>query len=98
MAEMDHEWNLVGKFAYLSPLNPADDVRIKDYFTTAVRTSAGGLTMMLIPRIDGVETKLIKTSYSSSAGTAYVTFDNVMVPVENVIGEVDKGFAIVLSK
>jgi alkylation response protein AidB-like acyl-CoA dehydrogenase len=54
--------------------------------------------MLLIPRIEGVETKLIKTSYSSSAGTAYVTFDDVMVPVENVIGEVDKGFAIVLSK
>lgn len=35
--------------------------------------------MLLIERSEGVETKLIKTSYSPSAGTAYVTFDNVCV-------------------
>ena len=33
--------------------------------------------MLLIERSEGVETKLIKTSYSPSAGTAYVTFENV---------------------
>lgn len=33
--------------------------------------------MLLIERGEGVETKLIKTSYSTSAGTAYVTFENV---------------------
>ena len=31
-----------------------------------------------------VRTKPIKTSYSAAAGTAYVTFDDVHVPVENV--------------
>lgn len=54
--------------------------------------------MLLIPRQEGVETRPIKTSYSSSAGTAYITFDNVLVPVENLIGEMDKGFPIILSK
>lgn len=34
--------------------------------------------MLLIERGEGVETKPIKTSYSPSAGTAYVTFENVM--------------------
>lgn len=33
--------------------------------------------MLLIERGEGVETKPIKTSYSPSAGTAYVTFENV---------------------
>lgn len=33
--------------------------------------------MLLIERGEGVETKPIKTSYSASAGTAYVTFENV---------------------
>lgn len=33
--------------------------------------------MLLIERGDGVETKPIKTSYSPSAGTAYVIFENV---------------------
>ncbi|CDH54111.1 acyl-dehydrogenase [Lichtheimia corymbifera JMRC:FSU:9682] len=49
--------------------------RFADYFATAVRTEKG-ISMLLIPRCDGVETKPIKTSYSPSAGTAYVTFDN----------------------
>lgn len=43
---------------------------------TGVRTGdRGSLSMLLIPRSDAVETKPIKTSYSSSAGTAYVTFN-----------------------
>lgn len=33
--------------------------------------------MLLIERTEGVETKHIKTSSGSSAGTAYVTFENV---------------------
>jgi alkylation response protein AidB-like acyl-CoA dehydrogenase len=51
----------------------------------------------LIPRGEGVETKAIKTSYSATAGTAYVTFDNVRVPVSNTLGEVGKGMQVILS-
>jgi len=43
--------------------------------------------MVLIERSEGVSTKLIKTSYSPSAGTAYIIFENVKVPVENLLGE-----------
>lgn len=46
---------------------------------TGVRTSEHGLSMLLIPRGEGVETKIIKTAYSHSAGTAQVTFDHVLV-------------------
>jgi hypothetical protein len=49
-----------------------------DYFSTAVRTGGpgmGGISLLLIPRGEGVTTKIIKTSYSSSAGTAYVYFE-----------------------
>ncbi|KAH7105278.1 acyl-CoA dehydrogenase NM domain-like protein [Auriculariales sp. MPI-PUGE-AT-0066] len=67
-----------------------------DYFTTACRTKKG-LTVILIPRTDGVETRPIKTAYSSTAGTAYVTFDNVRVPVENTLGEEEKGLKVILS-
>lgn len=44
------------------------------YFTTAVVTSKG-ISMLLIERGPGVETKKIKTSYSAAAGTAYVIFE-----------------------
>lgn len=53
--------------------------------------------MILIPRGEGVATKPIKTSYSSTAGTAFVTFDEVKVPVEYTLGEVNKGLKVVLS-
>lgn len=71
-----------------------------DWFTTLVRTGgpgAGGLSFLLIPRCDGVETKTIQTSYSKSAGTAYIQFDNVKVPVENLIGGENAGFFLSMS-
>ena len=53
-----------------------------DYFVTAVHTvkpgddiSHGTMSMLLISRDMGVVTKQIKTSYSSSAGTALVPRD-----------------------
>jgi len=64
-----------------------------DYFTTAVRTGSGrgGISMLFITRDMGVQTKPIKTTYSSCAGTALVIFDNVKVPVENLMGIGNKG-------
>lgn len=66
-------------------------------FTTLVRTGgpgAGGLSMLLIERGPGVETSKIATAYSKSAGTAYIQFKDVKVPVENVIGAEGAGFFI----
>jgi carbohydrate-binding DOMON domain-containing protein len=34
-------------------------------------------------------TQIIKTSYSASAGTSYVTMEDVLVPVEHLIGQVN---------
>ena len=56
-----------------------------------------GFTVILIPRGPGVSTKQIKTSYSSAAGTAYVTFDNVKVPIANTLGKVGAGMSVILS-
>ncbi|KAI0761744.1 acyl-CoA dehydrogenase NM domain-like protein [Irpex lacteus] len=42
-------------------------------------------------------TKAIKTAYSSTAGTAYVTFDNVRVPVSYTLGQVNAGMKVILS-
>ncbi|KAG0124905.1 acyl-CoA dehydrogenase/oxidase [Tuber indicum] len=67
-----------------------------DYFTTAVKTEKG-YSMLLIERGEGVETEQIKTSYSSAAGTAFITFDNVKVPVENLLGKEHQGFPVIMS-
>ena len=74
--------------------------RYADYFTTLCNTDKGYALLCIqrdrseeYPDGDRVTTKAIPTSYSKSAGTAYVTFNDAMVPVENVIGEIGQGFA-----
>ncbi|ODO03361.1 acyl-CoA dehydrogenase [Cryptococcus wingfieldii CBS 7118] len=67
-----------------------------DYFTVGCRTE-GGLTVFLVPRTENVTTKQIKTSYSTAAGTAYITFDNVYVPNENMLGPENGGLLVILS-
>ena len=67
-----------------------------DYFVTGVKTDKG-LSVLLIERGEGVETKAIKTSYSPTAGTTFITFDNVKVPVENLLGKENKGIYVILS-
>ena len=61
-----------------------------DYFVTAVRTGKKGMkgvSMLLVERSPGVSTKQISTSYSKSGGTALILYDNVKVPVENMLGK-----------
>ncbi len=53
--------------------------------------------MILIPRGEGVSTKPIKTSYSPVAGTAYVVFNKVRVPVANTLGKVGAGMSVILT-
>lgn len=71
-----------------------------DYFTTAVRTGGkgmGGISLLLISRDMGVTTKPIKTSYSPAAGTAMVFYENVKVPVENLLGKENDGFKCIMD-
>jgi hypothetical protein len=67
-----------------------------DYFVTGCRTERG-FSVLLIPRGEGVETTLIKTSYSTAAGTAFVQFENVKVPAENLLGHEHNGFIVIMS-
>jgi len=70
-----------------------------DYFVTAVRTGGkgmGGISLMLIERDDGVETKKISTSYAPCAGTAYVIYEDVEVPTSRLLGKENQGFACIM--
>ncbi|KAF9468151.1 acyl-CoA dehydrogenase/oxidase [Collybia nuda] len=68
-----------------------------DYFTVGCRTDQGGMVVLVIERGPGVETKPIKTSYSTTAGTGYITFENVHVPYENTLGSDNGGLQVILS-
>ncbi|CAA7267132.1 unnamed protein product [Cyclocybe aegerita] len=57
-----------------------------DYFTVAYHAE-GDYMVLVVPRQEGLTTKPIHTSYSITAGTAFVTFDNVSVRNEFVVTE-----------
>ena len=72
-----------------------------DYFTTAVRTGGegmGGVSVLLIERsFGGVSTRKMDCQGVWSSGTTYVTFEDVKVPVENLIGKQNKGFSVIMT-
>ena len=67
-----------------------------EYFTTAVRTGgegAGGVSLLLIERSSGgVSTRRMDCQGVWSSGTTYITFEDVKVPVENLLGKENQGF------
>jgi alkylation response protein AidB-like acyl-CoA dehydrogenase len=65
-----------------------------DYFVVGCKTESG-FSVILVTRDDTVETKLIKTSYSTTAGTAFVEFNNTKVPVEGLLGKEHQGFIVI---
>merc|ERR1712193_431797 len=74
-----------------------------DYFTTAVRTGTkesgmNGISVLLIERdMGGVSTRRMDCQGVWSSGTTYVTFEDVKVPVENLIGKENKGFRVIMT-
>jgi alkylation response protein AidB-like acyl-CoA dehydrogenase len=71
-----------------------------DYFTTAVRTGGpgmGGVSLLLIDRSPGVTTRQMNCSGVWSSGTTYITFEDVKVPVENLLGKENKGFKYIMN-
>jgi alkylation response protein AidB-like acyl-CoA dehydrogenase len=71
-----------------------------DYFTTAVRTGGpgmNGVSVLLIERSEGVSTRRMDCQGVWSSGTTYVTFEDVKVPVENLIGKENQGFKVVMT-
>jgi alkylation response protein AidB-like acyl-CoA dehydrogenase/predicted heme/steroid binding protein len=71
-----------------------------DYFTTAVRTGGPGMdgvSLLLIERGPGVSTRRMDCQGVWSSGTTYITFEDVKVPVENILGKVNKGFRVIMT-
>eukprot|EP01125_Pyxidicula_operculata_P019259 TRINITY_DN696_c1_g1_i1.p1 TRINITY_DN696_c1_g1~~TRINITY_DN696_c1_g1_i1.p1 ORF type:complete len:517 (-),score=74.53 TRINITY_DN696_c1_g1_i1:102-1652(-) len=71
-----------------------------DFFTTAVRTGGPGmegLSFLLIDKtLPGVSTRRMHCQGSLASGTTIVLYEDVLVPVENLIGEENKGFKYIM--
>merc|ERR1719281_1874069 len=73
-----------------------------DYFTVAVRTGPPGsahkgLSMLLLERsMPGITTQKMECMGVWPSGTTYITFQNVKVPKENIIGKLNDGFKQVM--
>ncbi|KAH8904542.1 acyl-CoA dehydrogenase [Coniochaeta sp. PMI_546] len=72
-----------------------------DYFTTAVRTGGpgmNGVSLLLIERdFGGVSTRRMDCQGVWSSGTTYITFEDVKVPVENLLGKENQGFRCIMT-
>jgi alkylation response protein AidB-like acyl-CoA dehydrogenase len=72
-----------------------------DYFTVLVRTGdkgMKGISMLLVEKtMPGVTTRKMHCSGVWSSGTTYITFDDVKVPVGNLLGKEGKGFKMAMS-
>ncbi|GAA5904104.1 hypothetical protein JCM8208_003448 [Rhodotorula glutinis] len=71
-----------------------------DYLVTAVRTGGkgmGGISLMVVERTEGLTTRKMDCQGVLASGTTYVTYEDVRVPVGNVLGKENKGFQIIMS-
>jgi len=72
-----------------------------EYFSTIVRTGGPGhkgLSILVIPKDSpGLTVKKITTTGWWAGNTTFIEFDDVMVPVENLVGAEGIGFAVMAT-
>ncbi|KAK2629523.1 hypothetical protein QTJ16_000343 [Diplocarpon rosae] len=72
-----------------------------DYVTAAVRTGgsgASGISVLIIPlRVSGVSTRKMSNSGVGASGSTFISFDDVLVPTENLIHKENRGFEVIMS-
>jgi acyl-CoA dehydrogenase len=72
-----------------------------DFLVTAVRTSDPdahrGISFLIIDRGPGVESRTLEKLGWHASDTALISFDEVFVPEENLLGEQDAGFYLIMA-
>ena len=72
-----------------------------DYCTAAVRTGGNGrdgVSALIIPmKAPGVTCRKLENSGVNASGSTYIEFDDVEVPIANLLGEENRGFDIIMS-
>jgi acyl-CoA dehydrogenase len=72
-----------------------------DMIVTAVKTTAEGghhgLSFLIVERGPGVESTALDKLGWHASDTAHITFDDVFVPEENLLGEENAGFYLIMA-
>lgn len=72
-----------------------------DYVTAAVRTGgpgAAGVSLLIIPlKAPGVATRKMHNSGVGASGSTFITFEDVVVPLENLLHKENRGFEVIMS-
>jgi acyl-CoA dehydrogenase len=72
-----------------------------DAIVTAVKTGDEGghhgLSFLIIDRGPGVESRPLEKLGWHASDTAHITFDDVFVPAENLLGEENQGFYLIMA-
>jgi acyl-CoA dehydrogenase len=72
-----------------------------DVLVTAVKTKAEGghrgLSFLIVERGPGVESSALEKLGWHASDTAHITFDDVFVPNENLLGEQNAGFYLIMA-
>ncbi|KAB8298892.1 hypothetical protein EYC80_001050 [Monilinia laxa] len=72
-----------------------------DYVTAAVRTGgagAAGISLLIIPlKSQGVSRRMMHNSGVGASGSTFITFDDVKVPLENLLHKENRGFEVIMS-
>jgi acyl-CoA dehydrogenase len=92
---VDGGWVVNGEKTYIT-----NGVRA-DFYVTAVRTTSegghGGMSFLVIEKGDGVGTAKLRKLGWHASDTATVAFDDVFVPEDHLLGELNKGFYLIMA-
>lgn len=94
----DGSWLLNGRKKWIGGASTATYLLVLARTSDITRSSIDGITMFILPRdTPGITTTPIDTMGIRALEQADILFENVRIPENLVLGEVDKGFRQVLS-
>ena len=72
-----------------------------DFYVTAVRTRPegghGGMSFLIVDKGAGITASKLRKLGWHASDTAEIAFDDVFVPEENLLGELDRGFYLIMA-
>jgi acyl-CoA dehydrogenase len=91
---VDGGWLVSGAKTYIT-----NGVRA-DFYVTAVRTGGpghDGISFLVLERGDGITASALSKLGWRASDTAELAFDEVFVPREHLLGELDRGFKLIMA-